>query len=106
MLSSIYKLENSYPYHCFAMYVVFMGTYVAAALSNAEKGLDAPERLFPVLVGAGASLSQAYHLHQITSDVKPSEGALAAHSLFLGNSNILLTKNKDFHKTSKKSKYM
>ena len=53
MLSTIYKLENSYPYHCFAMYVAFMGTYVAAALSNDEKGLDDPERLFPVLVGVG-----------------------------------------------------
>ena len=85
MLSSIYKLENNYPYHCFAMYVAFMGTYVAAALSNDEKGLDNPERLFPVLVGVGASLSQAYHLHQIVDGVKPSEGALVAHSIFLGN---------------------
>ena len=85
MLSSIYRLENSYPYHCFAMYIAFIGTYVAAALSNNEKGLDDPERLFPVLVGIGGSLSQAYHLHQITSGVKPSDGALVAHSLFLGN---------------------
>ena len=85
MLSTIYKLENSYPYHCFAMYVAFMGTYVAAALSDGEKGLEDPERLFPVLVGIGGSLSQAYHLHQITSGVKPSDGALVAHSLFVGN---------------------